>query len=120
MPWNQAWKVLPSWRVLHRVARVYEMDAEDWGEPYDGWVEFTHIFGATCCGREGTLSMPGMISRMCMPRCAHCCRAAGVERGDGIPGNGGRSGPMDAWQVTEVRPLTVVAFIAAMRQGRRW
>lgn len=97
MPWKQAWKVLPSSRVLHRVA-VVNGPLEGWSDDPD---DVTWIRGVTCCGREGDLIMPGLFSRMGLPRCAGCCRAAGVGSGGGIPGNGDQCGPMDAWQVRE-------------------
>ncbi len=90
MEWKEAWKVLPSWHVLHRVAVIEARDEPD----SDTWID-----GVTCCGQRGYLIMPGLFSRMGLPRCAHCCRAAGVDRGGGIPGNGGECGPVDAWQV---------------------
>jgi hypothetical protein len=33
--------------------------------------------------------MPGFLSRMALPRCAHCCRIVGVKRGKGAPFNQG-------------------------------
>lgn len=100
MPWKQAWKVLDGWERLHRVAvvRIWDVDGEgDW----DGYSELTRIDGITCCGQAGRLSMPGLFSRMGLERCAHCCRAAGVEPGGGIPGNCDECGPEDAWQLVE-------------------
>lgn len=101
MHWKLAWKVLPTWGALHRVAEVTRRDA--WDEaalgPIDEYDALVHIEGVTCCGRSGALSMPGIISRMGLPRCLACCRAAGVAPGPGIPGNGDDCGPMDAWQV---------------------
>lgn len=97
MPWKEAWKVLPSWNCLHRVSSVSEY-AYGWGE-VDQEQSLTSVRGATCCGLEGHLTMPGLFSRMGLRRCTHCCRVAGVERGNGIPGNGDESGPRDAWQV---------------------
>lgn len=99
MTWKQAWKVYGRDEDrLHRVALVRIYDVDKWGE-WDGYIELTHIDGITCCGLAGRLSMLGIFGRMARERCAHCCRAAGVERGGGIPGNGGECGPVDAWQV---------------------
>ncbi len=73
------WLVLPvSWNRLHRIA---EMNWED-GEMIAGR-------GVTLCGRRGRMCMPGVCSRLGLPRCAHCCRLAGVPRGDGVPWNQG-------------------------------
>ena len=77
--WRARWLVLPSWNRLHRVAAIEWCDAEWHG----------HGTGTTLCGRTGSLSMPGIFSRMGLPRCAHCCRIAGIPRGDGAPSNSG-------------------------------
>jgi hypothetical protein len=77
---HSRWLVFPAtWNRLHRVADIEWEDAEDMigGE------------GTALCGRKGYLTMPGMFSRMGLPRCAHCCRLAGVPRGDGSPFNAG-------------------------------
>jgi len=78
--WRSRWLVLPKWDRLHRVSEItWEgEDAED--DPRQGT-------GTTLCGRKGYLQMPGMISRLALPRCAHCCRLAGIPRGDGAPFN---------------------------------
>lgn len=95
MPWKQAWKVLPSWQRLHRIARIDDFDHGDFNEDPD---DMTSILGVACCGAKGHFIMPGLFSRMGMPRCAHCARIAGVEDKPGIPGNGPVSGPRDQWQ----------------------
>lgn len=100
LPFKQSWKVLPSWRVLHRVAVIDEENHQDYNGPdATAYERLVSIRGRTCCGARGHLVMPGLFSRLGMARCAHCCRIAGVERGSGIPGNGDDAGPMDAWQV---------------------
>mgnify|MGYP000853826932 CR=1 FL=1 len=76
--WRRRWLVLPSWNRLHRVSEI-EWDEED--SPYGT--------GTTLCGLSGHLHIPGIFSRMGLPRCAHCCRLAGVPRGDGAPANHG-------------------------------
>ena len=77
--WHWRWMVLPSWRVLHRVASgVVEED------------EFVGVRkGVTVCGLRGTLQMPGIFSRMGRPRCVHCCKRLGVPQGNGAPYNQG-------------------------------
>jgi hypothetical protein len=112
MPWKQAWKVLPSWRRLHRVAVVDEDDL--WDEGGDTYERLTMIRGVTCCGLSGELVMPGFLSRMGLERCGSCCRAAGVENGCGIPGNGDDCGPMDAWQ-QEVADQTSERMLAVLK-----
>jgi hypothetical protein len=74
--WRSRWLVLPSWNVLHRVSEI------DWD---DG--DMRSGRGVTLCGRAGELSMPGVFSRTSLTRCAHCCRLAGVPRGEGAPFN---------------------------------
>lgn len=76
--WRCRWLVLPRWGALHRVAWI-------------DWEDDDHIagIGSTACGRMGRLFMPGFMSRMGLPRCARCCAAAGVPRGDGAPFNQG-------------------------------
>jgi hypothetical protein len=74
--WRSRWLVLPSWNRLHRVSEIVWDDEN----MIDG-------VGTTLCGRAGYLTMPGFLSRMGLPRCAHCCRLAGVPRGDGAPFN---------------------------------
>jgi hypothetical protein len=76
--WRSRWLVLPGWHRLHRVADI-EWDDEDMISGH----------GTTLCGQTGRLRMPGIFSRLGLPRCAHCCRLAGVPRGDGAPANVG-------------------------------
>lgn len=75
--------MLESWRCLHRVSSI---DWDDWGgEPADKITGY----GRTVCGVEGRLAMPGILSRMGLPRCARCCDFVGIPRGDGAPFNEG-------------------------------
>lgn len=76
--WRSRWLVLPSWNRLHRVAEIA------WDDDDDGMRQGV---GTTMCGRTGFLVMPGIFSRMGLPRCAHCCRLTGVPTGDGAPYN---------------------------------
>lgn len=39
------------------------------------------------CGHTGVWLAPPMAARMCMPRCAKCCKALGIPDGDGTPFN---------------------------------
>ena len=61
-------------------------DDDSYQEQQDG-EDMRHGIGTTLCGRKGSLTMPGIVSRMGLPRCAHCCRLAGIPRGDGAPAN---------------------------------
>lgn len=100
MPWKQAWKVLPAWGRLHRVAVIEEAPSPEWSDAeMDAYEALICIDGVTCCGRRGKLMMPGIGSRMGLARCRACAKAAGVDPDlTGIPGNGGECGPRDAWQ----------------------
>lgn len=78
---RKRWLVLPNWGKLHRVA---ETEGEDWEA--DGLIPIG-IQGVTLCGLVGRLAMPGVFSRMGLPRCAHCCDRLGIPRGDGAAYN---------------------------------
>ena len=39
------------------------------------------------CGRRAAYCAAGIFSRMSRPRCAGCCRALGIARGNGTPRN---------------------------------
>lgn len=43
--------------------------------------------GETLCGRKGELQIPGVLSRMGLPRCHHCCRMVKMPDGLGNPRN---------------------------------
>lgn len=77
--WRARWLVLPSWNRLHRVAAITWQRGEGRQVGY----------GVTACGRFDKLQMPGVLSRTGLPRCAYCCRIAGVPRGEGAPFNEG-------------------------------
>jgi hypothetical protein len=80
--WRSRWLVLlPSWRVLHRVSEATWKNVDDYGGSY---VEGT---GTMVCGASGKLYMPGLLSRMGLPRCKKCCKALGIPPGDGAPYN---------------------------------
>jgi hypothetical protein len=83
--WRSRWLVFPDGRrkpVLHRLAEI------DWWEPADD--EMIRGDGVTVCGKRGFLHMPGVLSRIGLPRCGACCRLTGVPGGDGAPWNQGR------------------------------
>ena len=65
---------------LHRVAEM----VDDWEA--DGFIPIGGQ-GVTCCGAEGRVAMPGVISRLGAPRCKVCCRVVGIPSGVGVPGN---------------------------------
>jgi len=76
--WHSRWLVFPrSWTALHRVATI------EW----EGGEDMIAGTGATVCGRRGRMIMPGFMSRLGLPRCAHCCRRLGIPAGNGAPFN---------------------------------
>lgn len=77
LPAPRRWLVLPAWGVLHRVSAI------EWSADHDE----TQGQGVTCCGRSGVLAMPGVFSRIGLPRCKRCCKVAGVPEGNGAPFN---------------------------------
>lgn len=82
--WRSRWLVLPTWNRLHRIAEI-EWGGHQYGEPD----EMLDGDGRAVCGATGYFVMPGIFSRMGLPRCAHCCDAIGVPRGNGCPENEG-------------------------------
>lgn len=89
----------PRYRVLHHGTQPAEaVGQDDW--PVEG-------FGvATACGLTlRWAAIPGIFSRLAVPRCAKCCAKLGYPRGNGSPKND------DA-----CRPL-VEARIAAAKAG---
>lgn len=43
--------------------------------------------GVTACRVSGELWIPGVLSRLGMPRCRRCCRLVGMPTGNGSPKN---------------------------------
>ena len=79
--WVWRWLVTPAWLRLHRVVGYVERDDDEMMGVSDA---------VTACGlRRPFLRMPGMLSRMMLPRCKHCCRKLGVVDGAGAPYNSG-------------------------------
>lgn len=71
------WLVLESWRVLHHVGAIK-------------WRDQDRIVGkgTASCGAIGEFMMPGVFSRLGLPRCKHCCRRTKTADGLGHPLNG--------------------------------
>lgn len=61
-------------------------NSADW----DDWDGDPHEDGQTACGITATLAIPGVGSRMCLPRCPSCCDKLGYPHGDGSPKNDSR------------------------------
>lgn len=80
--WRSRWMVFPnSWRVLHRVSSAKWRDVDEYGGSY------VVGRGTMVCGASGEIFMPGILSRMGLPRCKKCCAALGIPGGNGSPFN---------------------------------
>lgn len=80
-----AWFVSKSWNRLHAVPHDAWTSAHRADITQDGGV-FTPI--RLACGRTASrLFIPGVISRLSLPRCKGCCKAAGLPGGTGSPKN---------------------------------
>jgi len=75
--WRFRWLVVGDWNRLHRVTSGKVEDSKFVGVKK----------GRSLCGLTGSFRMPGILSRMYLQRCAHCCRVAGIPVGDGAPFN---------------------------------
>jgi hypothetical protein len=115
---------LPTLSVAHevraiaqaRAAEVREIGEWDWWDTRRGdclhaaEVVYDPIYdvagnGVTACGRKTWLGIPGLFTRMGLPRCSRCCKRLGYPQGIGSPKNS-----------TECRPL-VEARLAAVRRS---
>lgn len=76
---HRDWLVLDSWNRLHRVVEIDHDELEREG----------FAMGVAACSVYGRFQVPGVLSRLGLPRCAHCCRAVGVPVGNGNTLNGG-------------------------------
>lgn len=43
--------------------------------------------GIAACGRSARWYIPGLLSRLGMPRCIPCCKRIGIAPGNGTPAN---------------------------------
>jgi len=69
------WYGPPKYRVLHAADVTYN-EAED-----------TAGYGVSACGWRAHFAIPGIFSRMGLPRCAKCCVKLGYPGGIGSPKN---------------------------------
>ena len=102
--WRSKWLVFKTWNKLHRVSEIiWEIECyKDPTKPeecqFGDCVRNKRCVGAddqirgegiTICGRKGSLMMPGIFSRIGLPRCSRCCDILGIPRGEGAPFNQG-------------------------------
>lgn len=77
------WVVTRAWNRLHHVQLTERQWADwwDWGGAFSGPVRLS-------CGRTAaSITVPGVMNRMALMRCAGCCRAVGYPPGKGSPKN---------------------------------
>ena len=83
---HHVWRVTTwkCWDRLHAVPKE-ALDPDD-----EDALDAFRSYGATMtarCGVTTLMAWPGIFSRIGKDRCAHCCRALGIPRGHGTPGN---------------------------------
>ena len=86
-----AWLVpQKTWNRLHYVEGVTFDTWDAWWEP-ESVPGYNASELTAACGRTIDATLPGIFSRIGCPRCAHCCDALGIPRGNGAPANDRRS-----------------------------
>lgn len=82
------WVITPSGGRLHHTSQPDHL-AEQLED--NGYLDSLATGGYTVgldCGRQAArVDIPGVLSRMSVPRCARCCTATGMPRGLGSPRN---------------------------------
>lgn len=89
------WLVPPSWGRLHYIPEIDDTDDATSGSSYwetywDDWDRYDPDRPRelhAVCGLRARFQLPGILSRMGLDRCAHCCDTLGIERGHGAPMN---------------------------------
>ena len=79
-----------SWFYTYHATRLHFVPEA--GEGYAFWERAVigseeSSYARAACGVKAEWSAPGIFSRMGMPRCKRCCKAAGIEPGEGTPFN---------------------------------
>jgi hypothetical protein len=80
--WDWWYTGTPRCAVLHAADVTYDPGFDVGGD------------GITACGRRLRLWIPGLFSRMGLPRCIRCCDARGYPRGSGSPKNDNACRPL--------------------------
>jgi hypothetical protein len=78
------WLTTRSWRRLHAIPAT-ELATEDLDADIEG--DNDGVAGRAACGLDSRFLLPGVLSRLGMPRCVWCCRALGILAGNGTPTN---------------------------------
>ena len=71
---------------LHAPNLLMVVHYEQW---WDEGENYGEVYGPApaLCGESGEWSIPGVGSRMCVPRCERCCELSGFPAGVGSPKN---------------------------------
>lgn len=77
------WLTTGRWQRLHAIPGA-TVTAQQMRTAID---EAQPITATTACGLQRRWDMPGIASRLALPRCPHCCRALGIPAGTGTPAN---------------------------------
>lgn len=78
-----------GWYRLHYIPGVTYDDWDNWWEDDNADHEVIAI-----CGTRFIATLPGIFSRMGLPRCAHCCDKLTIPRGNGAALNDKTLDPM--------------------------
>lgn len=84
--WLIDYSIRPSRARLHAPTPDIVKHYDDWEEGIENY-GVNHGSVSALCGRSGDWSIPGVFSRMSVPRCARCCKLSRFPRGDGSPKN---------------------------------
>ena len=93
----------PRWKRLHAVPGT-ALDASD-EDMLETLCEPPWPVLAAVCGWTGEMTMPGVLSRLSLQRCGHCCRKLGIKPGNGTPAN-------------EAHRETMAIVMTAMREAQ--
>lgn len=82
------WVVTRSWNRLHVLPHGPWTEEQALDVAHEWMVPGPVLLG---CGRIAAMAcIPGVGSRMSLPRCKRCCRVTGFPEGDGSPKNDDR------------------------------
>lgn len=76
--WDWVYTAIVAGERLHHLATIENPETVDADWQADG---------VSTCGLRNRWVIPGVISRMGMPRCANCCARLGWPKGVGSPKN---------------------------------
>jgi len=78
-----------DWLISYHGERLHA--PAKWDDPAE---DMTDADAVAACGLATTLTIPGVLSRMSVPRCSKCCRVTGYPPGKGSPKNDKRCRPL--------------------------